>query len=156
MSADDWEKRPQLPEGRLGPPTSRFSSGLALGAGPESLESTLVDRAGSYSLCQFFPIRLRQRRRRYRNDKRPQPGGSAGAVIPIRQAGELTGARINVPSDLRFPTARNSAKNQTQPEEAIPGGVTRGGEAWRMSSGNRRAPGRQRRQTYCLCRLTSA
>jgi hypothetical protein len=47
------EKRPQLPEGRLGPPTSRFSSGLALGAGPESLESTLVDRAGSYSLCQF-------------------------------------------------------------------------------------------------------
>jgi hypothetical protein len=46
------KKRPQ-PSGKLGPPTSRFSSGLALGAGPESLESTHVDAAGSYSLPVF-------------------------------------------------------------------------------------------------------
>ena len=35
--------------------------------------------------------------------KRPQRGLRAGAVIPMRQAGWLTGASINAPSDLPFP-----------------------------------------------------
>jgi hypothetical protein len=46
----------------------------------------------------------------------------------------MTSASINAPSDLRFPKARNSAKNQNQPEIAIPVGDP-SGKARRLSSG---------------------
>jgi hypothetical protein len=54
---------------------------------------------------------------------------------------EPSGAEINVPSELRFPTPRNSVKNHTQPELAIPEG-DRGGKGPTRVVRQRRASGR--------------
>jgi hypothetical protein len=52
----------------------------------------------------------------------------------MRQAGKLTGASINVPSDLQFPTVPNFAKNHTPSLNEPFRWVTRA-QALGMSSG---------------------